>query len=139
MTYVEIDSLRWQLGDIIGSGGFAQVYAAVSPNGEPAVLKFVPMDAGAEREFLFEELANTPNVIPIVATGEHEDTWVLAMPGAEMSLRDHLDRQGHLDPDEARAILADIAAALAAPRWARRAPRLEAREYSPLEGFLVSR
>ena len=114
MTHVEMDGHRWPLGDTIGSGGFARVYESVSPEGEPAVLKLVPKVPGAERELLFEELGETPNVIPILATGEYEGHWVLAMPRAEMSLREHLNRQGPLEPDEARAILADIVTALAA-------------------------
>ena len=116
MTYVEIDGHRWALGDTIGSGGFAQVYESVSPDGEPAVLKLVPKDRGAERERspLFEELGDTPNVIPILTTGEYEGHWVLAMPRAEMSLREYLNQQGSLGPDEARAVLADIVKALAA-------------------------
>ena len=90
------------------------MYESVSPDGEPAVLKLVPKDRGAERELLFEELGDTPNVIPILTTGEYEGHWVLAMPRAEMSLREYLNRRDCLEPAEARAILADIVTALAA-------------------------
>ena len=37
-----------------------------------------------------EDLAGMPNVIPILDTGEYGNNWVLAMPRAEMSLRDYL-------------------------------------------------
>ncbi len=114
MTYVEIDGRRWPLGDTIGSGGFARVHESVSPEGKPAVIKLIPKDRGAERELLFEELGDAPNVIPVLATGEHEDHWVLAMPRAEMSLRDYLNHHGRLEPDAAKSVLIDIARALAA-------------------------
>ena len=63
---------------------------------------------------LLEKIAGTPNVIPVLDTGEHEGHWVLAMPRAEMSLRDHLERHGRLEPDAAKLILVDIANALCA-------------------------
>ena len=114
MTYVEIDGHRWPMGDTIGEGGFARVHESVSPEGDPAVLKLIPKDPGAERELLFEELGDAPNVIPVLATGEYEGHWVLAMPRAEMSLRDHLNHHGRLEPDAAKSVLIDIARALAA-------------------------
>ena len=114
IEHVDLDGGRWQLGDLIGSGGFARVHEAESPKGEPAVLKLVPKHPGAEREALLEELTGTPNVIPILDTGEHGDHWVLAMPRAKMSLRDHLERHGRLEPDDAKPILVDIANALIA-------------------------
>ena len=111
---VDLNGGRWQMGGLIGSGGFAKVHEAESPEGESAVLKLVPKHPGAEREVLLEKLTGTPNVIPILDTGEHGDHWVLAMPRAEMSLRDHLERHGRLEPDDARLILVDIANALCA-------------------------
>lgn len=115
MEDLQLDGGRWQLGDLIAAGGFARVHSAISPDGEPAVLKLVPKDPGAERELLLEELAGTPNVIPILDVGEYRDFWVLAMPRAEMSLRDLMRKQGdRLERDDARSILTEIAEALSA-------------------------
>ena len=114
VEHFDLDGGRWHLGDLIGSGGFAQVHGAVSPDGEPAVLKLVPKDPGAKRELLMEDLAGMPNVIPILDTGEYGNNWVLAMPRAEMSLRDYLQRHDRLEPDDAKPILVDIANALIA-------------------------
>ena len=114
MEYVGLEGGRWQLGNVIGSGGFAQVHEAVAPDGEHAVLKLVPKDPGAKRELLMEDLAGMPNVIPILDTGEYGNNWVLAMPRAEMSLRDYLQRHDRLEPDDAKLILVDIANALIA-------------------------
>ena len=101
------------MGAEIGAGGFARVHEAVSPMGRPGVLKLIPKSPGAQRELLMEELANAPNVLPILATGETDSHWVLAMPRAEMSLRDFVEGRGGLRPDEAIPILRDIVQALA--------------------------
>ena len=106
---------QWRLGEELGAGGFGHVYLAHSEDGQTAVVKFIPKDPGAERELLFEELAGTPNVVPVLDTGEWKDSWVLAMPRAEKSLRDHLSEMGgHLTVDHAIPILIDIVEALAA-------------------------
>lgn len=105
--------LEWVLGERIGSGGFGQVYAAKSSEHESAVAKLVPKAPGAERELLFVDLAGIQNVIPIIDSGETEDSWVLVMPRAEKSLRQHLDDIGApIGTAEAAAILSDITTAL---------------------------
>ena len=87
----------------------------MSPDGAPSVIKLVPKDAGAERELLLpQELEGTPNVIPILATGEFEDDWVLAMPRADLSLRDYMRDRGPMEPSEATTVLKDVLEALAA-------------------------
>jgi serine/threonine-protein kinase len=81
------------VGDQIGSGGFGNVYLAKS--GEVnAVAKLVPKVQGTARELLFVNLANVRNVVPIIDSGEHENYWVLIMPRAEGSLREHLNESG---------------------------------------------
>ena len=50
--------------------------------------------------------------MPILAKGERGDDWVLAMPRADRSLRDHIGSRGALDATEALPILRDIAKAL---------------------------
>lgn len=103
----------WTLGDRIGGGGFGAVYVAESTNQVSAVAKLVPKAPGAERELLFVDLAGVRNVVPIIDSGETEDHWILVMPRAAKSLRQHLTEAAEpLDPGEAAAILSAIAAAL---------------------------
>ncbi|MGC4758821.1 serine/threonine-protein kinase [Micromonospora trifolii] len=104
---------EWMLGERIGWGGFGRVLQASSDQVPNAVAKLVPKGPGAERELLFVDLAGAGNVVPIIDSGETEDHWVLIMPRAEKSLRDHMDSaQGRLPLAEALTILADIATAL---------------------------
>jgi serine/threonine-protein kinase len=104
----------WTLGDVIGAGGFGQVYAATADDGIEGALKFVRKAPGADRELLFVDLPNVRNVIPIVENGEDDENWILAMPRAEMSLRQRLrDAGSALEPDDALPILVDVANALA--------------------------
>ncbi|MFI2647597.1 serine/threonine-protein kinase [Micromonospora fulviviridis] len=104
---------EWTLGERIGVGGFGSVLEARSDEVPNAVAKLVPKGPGAERELLFVDLAGARNVVPIIDRGEWEDSWVLIMPRAEKSLRDHMrSAQGRLPLAEALAILTDIATAL---------------------------
>ena len=111
----EINLTRtWYLGDQLGEGGFAKVHLAQDEDGDPAVAKLVPKEPGAQRELSFEELNGTPNVVPILDRGEWNGYWVLVMPLAEKSLRDHLGEMGgRLAVNEAVSTLADIVEALA--------------------------
>jgi len=84
-------SRRWKVGEPIGGGGFGRVYEIVADGGDAAVAKFVPQAPGADRELLFVDLDGIRNVVPIIDHGEHEGHWVLVMPRADMSLRDHLE------------------------------------------------
>ena len=105
----------WSLGPELAEGGFARIHEAESDIGEPAVIKLIPKDPGAERELLFENLAEVPNVLPILDSGEWEDYWVLVMPRAERPLRQHLtEHDGSLTVGEAVGILLDITTALEA-------------------------
>jgi len=99
---------EWVVGEVIGAGGFGRVYAVTS-DGEEAVAKLVPKDPGADRELLFIDLGDVRNVIPIIDSGETADEWVLVMPRAERSLRQHLDSRGdkRLEVEEAVSILTD--------------------------------
>src|SRR5437879_5999418 len=105
-------SRTWEVGDRVGRGGFGQVYLVKSGEDE-AVAKLVPKAPGADRELLFVNLADVRNVVPVIDSGEHEDYWVLVMPRAEMSLREHLDRSGGLLAlSDAVEVLKDICDAL---------------------------
>ncbi len=104
---------KWTLGDRVGEGGFGQVYAATSVDCEAAVAKMVPKAPGAQRELLFVDLGNARNVVPIIDSGETDENWILVMPRAEKSLRQHLDgANGPLEVSDVVAILSDIATAL---------------------------
>src|SRR6185437_13843463 len=98
---------RWVVGDRIGAGGFGQVFT-VSSGADQAVAKFVPKTPGADRELLFVSLDGVRNVIPVIDSGEHEEHWVLVMPRADRSLRDHLDATETLTIEESVAVLDDI-------------------------------
>ena len=105
---------EWTVGPRIGSGGFGQVFAAQNKDGLKAALKLVPKAPGASRELLFVDLKNVRGVIPIIDSGEDGSHWVLVMPLADTSLREHLtNARGPLLPADAAVILTDIASALA--------------------------
>ncbi len=104
---------EWAVGEVIGAGGFGRVYAVTS-DGEEAVAKLVPKDPGADRELLFVDLGDVRNVVRIIDSGETADEWVLVMPRADRSLRQHLDSRSdkRMEVEEAVSILTDLAIAL---------------------------
>lgn len=104
-------SSDWLVGDSIKRGGFGQVYRATG-EGRDVVIKFVPKMPGAQRELLLANLAGVRNVIPVLDSGEHGDSWVLVMPRAEQSLRDRLDQGSPLQLSEAVTVLGDVCDAL---------------------------
>ena len=105
---------QWEFGARIGKGGFGEVRIAESADCDgPAAAKFVRKAPGAERELLFVDLGNARNVVPIIDWGETNSAWVIVMPRAEKSLRQHLiDANGPLSVPDVVAIMTDIAAAL---------------------------
>ena len=97
------------------SGGFGKVCLAHDEDGAEAVVKFIPKDPGAERELLFEELKDIPNVVPILDRGAWGDYWIIVMPRADKSLRDYLKENiEHLSLDDTIKVLSDVTAALVA-------------------------
>jgi hypothetical protein len=95
------------------AGGFGSIYEAKADDGSEAVVKLVPKVPGARRELLFENLSGLPNIIPILDKGEWKDYYVIVMPRAEKSLRQHLEEAGgKFTVDEAVAVLIDVAVAL---------------------------
>lgn len=103
----------WIIGAQITAGGFGKIYAATDEHDFQAVIKFVPKAPGASRELLFESLSRHPNIIPLLDTGEWEGYYVLVMPRAEKSLRQHLETGDRLAMNESLSILLDVAEALA--------------------------
>lgn len=104
---------EWIVGGRIGVGGFGQVFAAKSTDGDIAVVKLVPKATGADRELLFVDLNGVRNVVPIIDSGETSDSWALVMPRAAKSLRQHIEEiGGPLTATAAISILKHIAMAL---------------------------
>jgi serine/threonine-protein kinase len=107
-------SREWEIGEPIEKGGFGEVYAASSDLTPSAVAKLVPKVTGADRELLFVDLVGVRNVMPILDSGETATHWVLIMPRADKSLRQHIQQSGgRVVSRDAVTILSDIAAALA--------------------------
>jgi len=105
---------KWNIGSEIAKGGFGKIYEAQDEDGLQAVIKLVPKAPGAARELLFEPVSGHPNIIPIWDSGEWENFYVLVMPRAEKSLRQHLNEaEGKLTTNEFLGILIDVAEALA--------------------------
>ena len=113
-TVVRLGDNEWRIGDSLGEGGFGEVRAATGSDGSHAALKFVPQDRKAARELdVWRDVSNLPNVLPLWDEGEWDEQRVLVMPRAECDLRAYLREQGGvIPPDDAIAILTDIAAAL---------------------------
>ncbi len=104
----------WTIGVEIGSGGFGKVHVATA-NGDENVAKFIPKYPGADRELLFVDLPESPYIMPIIDSGEYDHYWVLVMPRADRSLRQHLEASSDpLSPSEAIEILRDMCDALVA-------------------------
>lgn len=112
MTIISLKK-DWTLGEQLGAGGFGQVFAAESSDGSKAAVKLVPKEPGASRELLFVDLKGARGIVPIIDSGEAGEYWVLVMPRASKSLRDHLTSTNALGTTHATAILTDIASALA--------------------------
>ncbi len=73
----------------------------------------MPKVPGAERELLFVDVVGVRNVVPVIDSGETDDSWVLVMPRATMSLREHIQQVGRaFEPNDAIKVLMDILAAL---------------------------
>lgn len=113
MTILDLEHSKWTLGAALAAGGFGKVFEATNEVGESAVAKLIPKAPGAARELLFEELSGRPNVVPILDTGETESDYVLVMPRADKSLRQHLEgASAALSSEEAVLVLVDVAEAL---------------------------
>lgn len=113
MTRIELE-YAWDLFASLGKGSFAQVYQARGEDGSKEyAAKLIPKSAGAARELLFEELSGQPNILPILDSGEWKDYYVIVMPRAEKSLRQHLkDAGGRLSLEDTIDVLIDLATAL---------------------------
>ena len=87
----------WQIGDLSDEA----VSGRYSPQSHQkmtaqSVTSSSQNRQGAAAKTLFINLKGVRNVIPIIDSGETEDSWVLIMPRATESLRQYLDRISNL-------------------------------------------
>jgi tRNA A-37 threonylcarbamoyl transferase component Bud32 len=114
---------RYRIVRFLARGGMGEVYEAEDlVLGERVALKTIRAGAGSERmverfrrEVQLARRVTHPNVCRIFDVGVHDGVSFLSMeflPGRTLSER--LDERGRLEPAEAAAIVAQIAAGLAA-------------------------
>jgi hypothetical protein len=113
---------QFELGRLLGRGGFAEVYAAIDLKlKRPVAIKVLHPDLVVSHtlieRFLREAQAvaklRHPNIIPIYQVGESEGLAYYIMPLIDgESLRSRLEREGALPIEEARRILGEVADAL---------------------------
>lgn len=110
--------------ELLGQGGFAEVYAAwdlrLKRDVAVKVLRRELAFSGVslerfQREAEAAATLRHPNVIPVFAVGEREGLAYIIMPLIRgETLRQRLDKVGRLSPGEARRILLETSAALEA-------------------------
>jgi serine/threonine protein kinase len=122
---------RTRFGDyvingLLGEGGMGKVYDATGPDGKRVALKLVKDDYARDetfrrrfrREARIAQTIDHPNVVPVIATGEHDGIPYMAQRFIDgMSLEQKLKRDGPLEVPYALHMCADVAAGLEA-LWA---------------------
>jgi serine/threonine-protein kinase len=113
---------RYEILQHIATGGMGAVYKARDLElGRDVALKVLSPELAAQREALerFRREARSAarlrheNIVTLYEFGEDKGTYFLAMEFVDgTDLHDYITRKGQLDPDEARAILAQAACAL---------------------------
>ncbi len=112
----------FEVGELVGTGGFAEVYAARDMHLERDVaIKTLRSDLHASpkiRERFLREARTVaqlrhPNVLPVYAVGERDGIGYFVMPLVDgESLQDYLERTGPVPVDEARRLIMEIGDAL---------------------------
>jgi serine/threonine protein kinase len=117
---------EYQVDDLLGEGGMGKVYTATAADGTRVALKLVKGDFARDdtfrrrfsREARIAQTVKHPNVVPVLATGEHEGHPYMAQRFIEgRSLDERLKQDGPLDVPTAIRISSDVAAGLEA-LWA---------------------
>jgi serine/threonine protein kinase len=111
-----------RLRQLLGRGGFAQVWEAELPTGAPVALKFLPADASSAtareiRSIQMVRQLEHANLIRIAQVWCHLSYIVVVMELAEGSLLDLLEASqnefgGPVPPDQVSLMLSQVAAAL---------------------------
>jgi serine/threonine protein kinase len=116
----------YRVAGVLGEGGMGKVYSATGPDGTKVALKLVKADYAQDetfrrrfsREARIAQTVKHPNVVPVVATGEHQSVPYMAQEFIDgESLDDKLKREGRLDTPTTVQICSDVAAGLEA-LWA---------------------
>jgi serine/threonine-protein kinase len=116
----------YHVDHLLGQGGMGKVYRATGPDGTAVALKLVKEDYARDetfrRRFIREaRIAQTvqhPNVVPVLATGEHEGLPYMAQRFIDgIALDGQLKRDGRLEVSNAVRICTDVAGGLEA-LWA---------------------
>jgi len=111
---------------LLGEGAMGQVFQATAPDGEWVALKLLKAEiAGDEtlrrrfqREARIAQTVRHPNVVPLIATGEHEGRPYMVQSFIDgLALEQKLERDGPLGVEAAMGMGADVAAGLEA-LWA---------------------
>jgi tRNA A-37 threonylcarbamoyl transferase component Bud32 len=116
---------RFRLGELLGTGGSASVFAAVDTRDDSAVaLKILHPHLSADhaaRQALFAEARAAaglrhPNIVGVLDVGVHDDglAWIALELVAGVSLGEYVDERGPLDPADALTVVRGILLALGA-------------------------
>jgi serine/threonine protein kinase len=109
------------VGRLLGEGGMGNVYEAEGPEGTRVALKLVKADYARDetfrrrfhREARIAQMVEHPNVVPVLATGEHEGVPYMAQKFIDgLSLEQKLERDGRLEVPDAVRICSGVASGL---------------------------
>jgi serine/threonine-protein kinase len=108
---------------LVGEGGMGRVFEATAPDGTRVALKLLKSDLSRDqtfrrrfqREVLIARTVRHPNVVSVLAAGQHGDVPYLVQPFIDgQSLEQRIDARGPLDSATALRIVGDVAAGLEA-------------------------
>src|SRR5690242_377459 len=111
----------FQLEGLLGAGGMAEVYRGFDLKlKRPVAVKVLPASLASDANYVqrFRTEAqrvaalNHPHIVPVYHFGEQGPLLYHVMPLLKESLRDQLDREGMLTPQEAVRLIVQIASAL---------------------------
>ena len=107
---------EYNVDGLLGEGGMGKVYTATGPDGGRVALKFVRDDHARDetfrrrfyREARIAQTVQHPNVVPVLATGEHDGLPYMAQRFIDgMSLDEKLAREGRLGTHTAVRVCTD--------------------------------
>jgi serine/threonine-protein kinase len=116
----------YHIDRVLGEGGMGKVYCATDSEGTRLALKLVKEDYARDetfrrrfyREARIAQTVKHPNVVPVVATGEHQGLPYMAQKFVDgLALDQKLKQDGPLDVATTVGICSDVAAGLEA-LWA---------------------
>lgn len=111
----------FQLQGLLGAGGMAEVYRGLDVKlKRPVAVKVLPASLSSDANYVqrFRTEAqrvaalNHPHIVPVYHFGEEGPLLYHVMPLLKESLRDRLEREGRLAPEEAVRLVVQVASAL---------------------------